>query len=141
PIIYHMCPQSAWDEVKHEPTGTYVPEGFDKVGFIHCTSIATGLLNVANHFYKGSKEAWICLEIDAAACAPAKVIWEPPAPVAASSLTGTAEDVKPDKEWEGGVLLPHVYGHLNVAAVTKIYPIVRDMEGDGTFKEITGLAS
>ncbi|CAE8651215.1 unnamed protein product, partial [Polarella glacialis] len=80
PIIYHMCPQSAWDEVKHEPTGTYVPEGFDKVGFIHCTSIATGLLNVANHFYKGSKEAWICLEIDAAACAPAKVIWEPPAP-------------------------------------------------------------
>lgn len=136
-FIYHMCPKDAWEKAKKGDSGTYTPDGFEKDGFIHATSVASALVNVANHFYKRSTQEWICLEIDVSACAPIEVVWENPASVAGSSLTGTEDEVKPSKENKPGMLFPHIYGALNIAAVVKVYPMCRDE--DGAFLSIPGV--
>lgn len=62
-VIYHMCERPRWEQALRSGT-EYFPPTYDKDGFIHATEDPAMLLGIANHFYKDSKDEWICLRID-----------------------------------------------------------------------------
>jgi uncharacterized protein (DUF952 family) len=105
--IYHLVAESEFRaQVKGE---TYTPASFDQDGFIHCTGEPDTLLAVANDYFSGVKEPVLVLVIETAKLA-AEVRFEPPAPVAGSGTSHLEETL----------LFPHIYGPLNLDAVTEI---------------------
>lgn len=58
--IYHITEESTWKEANE--SGVYLPSGFDKDGFIHC-STEDQVLPVAENFYR-SKNGLVLLKID-----------------------------------------------------------------------------
>ena len=104
--LYHIT--SAGEARAAAKTGVYEPTAFGREGFIHC-SYAHQVAAVANRIFKGRQDL-VLLEID-----PAKL---------------TCKVV--EENLEGGVeLFPHVYGRLEMSAVTA----VREFEcnRDGVF--------
>jgi len=86
--------------------GHYVPDGFEREGFIHC-SYAHQLLRVAAALFSDQTDL-VLLEIDLAALDAAVV----------------------DENLEGGdELFPHIYGHLPMTAVVQIHPFNRTKSG------------
>ena len=49
-MLYHITSQSEWETAQTQ--GEYLPQGFSKLGFIHC-SYSHQILTVAHRFYKG----------------------------------------------------------------------------------------
>lgn len=88
----------------------YVPEAYDKDGFIHCTDGDENLLNVANLFYKADSREFVVLTI------------------AVDRLTA---DVKYE---DPGGIYPHVCGPLNTDAVIGLRSVERGQ--DGIFERI-----
>jgi uncharacterized protein (DUF952 family) len=116
--IYHLVAES---EFQTQATGeTYLPARFDQDGFIHCTSEPDTLLAVANDYFSGVEEPVLVLIIETAKLT-AEVRFEPPVPVAGS---GTSH-------LEGTHLFPHIYGPLNLDAVTGIGML---RKSDGTYQ-------
>lgn len=106
-IIYHLVPESEFRaQVKEDK---YIPARFELDGFIHCTGEPDTLLAVANDYFSGVEKPVLVLVIETARLA-AEVRFEPPAPVAGSGSSHLAHDQ----------LFPHIYGPLNLDAVTAI---------------------
>jgi uncharacterized protein (DUF952 family) len=105
--IYHLVTES---EFQTQAKGdTYLPTRFDQDGFIHCTGEPSTLLAVANDYFSGVEEPILVLVIETAKLT-AEVRFEPPAPVAGGGTSHLAE----------AQLFPHIYGPLNLDAVTEI---------------------
>lgn len=103
-FIYHITTSQAWQQAK--PTGNYTPAGFAADGFIHC-SLLNQVLPVANRFYSGFN-GLVVLQIDIGRL-PARPVFE--------NLEGGTE------------LFPHIYGELNLDAITRVVPLSVDPDG------------
>ncbi len=102
--LYHITEKDRW--LTQSPSGSYTPNGFEKEGFIHC-STATQVLDVANKFYKGQNNL-LLLVIDSN-LVTARIIFE--------NLEGGEEQ------------FPHIYGKLNTNAVIAISVFSPDETG------------
>ena len=105
--IYHLVSESEFRAQAKE--SEYVPARFDQDGFIHCAGERDTLLAVANDYFSSVEEPVLVLVIETAGLA-AEVRFEPPAPVAGSGTSHLEE----------ASLFPHIYGPLNLDAVTEI---------------------
>ena len=106
--IFHIAEASGWAEAQAD--GLYRRSTLGRTladeGFIHC-SYRHQVERVANAFYCGSRDL-LLLVID-----PAKVLAE-----TRDEAVGPAAD-----------RFPHVYGPLNVDAVTEVVPFTADADG------------
>eukprot|EP01089_Gocevia_fonbrunei_P014901 TRINITY_DN4220_c0_g1_i1.p1 TRINITY_DN4220_c0_g1~~TRINITY_DN4220_c0_g1_i1.p1 ORF type:complete len:128 (-),score=27.63 TRINITY_DN4220_c0_g1_i1:33-416(-) len=117
--LYHMVEKSRWEEhVNNTPTSLYFPQTYKVDGFTHAAKHKERLLMVANQFYTDSKADWIVLEINEKKLSN-EVKYESPAPVG---------DKQSNPEWENQ-LFPHIYGGIDVDAVTNTFPLLRDGAG------------
>lgn len=106
--ILHITTPSAWTEAQR--IGEYTVPSLETEGFIHC-STASQVVAVAQRFYKGQR-GLVLLILDSDRIRP-EVRYEP----------GTD---KPDE------LFPHIYGPLNLDAVTRVVEFEPDANGDWT---------
>lgn len=102
-LIYHITTADAWK--KSQSSGEYVPEAFEKDGFIHCSK-KEQLLTVARRFYYEVR-GLVVLEIDSSRL-QSKVVEE--------NLDGGTE------------LFPHIYGKIHPKEVLRILNL--DWQGD-----------
>ena len=115
--IYHLVPES---EFRAQVEGnTYIPARFDQDGFIHCTGDIDTVLAVANDYFVDVGEPVLVLVIETAKV-KAEVRLEPPAPVEGSGSS----------HLEHAHLFPHIYGCLNMDAVSEIGVLHK---GDGGY--------
>jgi uncharacterized protein (DUF952 family) len=113
--ILHLASNDAW--LAAVKKGAYYADSLSADGFIHCSTSAQ-VVDVANAFYHG-QSGLVLLVIDPDTLTP-ELKWEPPAhpnPERAAAI--------------GDELFPHIYGHLNLDAVTKVIPF--KPAADGTF--------
>lgn len=106
--LVHLCTRSAWDAAQQE--GSYQPVSLAAEGFIHL-SRPDQILNVANAFYRGLRDA-ILLWIDPTKL-QAELRWEPV---------------------EAADVFPHLYGPLNLDAVISASDFNPDQ--DGIFRSV-----
>ena len=106
--IYHITSRAAWSTAQE--TGAYSTESLSSQGFIHC-STADQVVSVANAIYRRAA-GLVLLEIDPVRLQPL-VRWEPGA----------------DKP---GELFPHIYGLLNLDAVTRVLDFPPNSDGSFT---------
>ncbi len=107
--IYHITREEEWEEAQN--AGAYAPDSLKVDGFIHC-SYAHQLERVANASFAG-QPALLVLRIDPTLLA-AEVRLEPVEP-----------------EAEGTPRFPHVYGAIEVTAVTSVWKL--EPASDGRF--------
>lgn len=97
--IFHIARSSDWQAAR--ASGVYRlstrDRTLDDVGFIHC-SYAHQVATVANAIYRGERNL-VLLEID---------------------LSRLSSPLKPEPATPGGEPFPHIYGPLNVDAVTLV---------------------
>jgi len=107
--LVHLCTVDEWATAQRQ--GAHRPPSLTDVGFVHLS--APGQVHLpANRLYAGRRDL-VLLRIDAARLT-SPVRWEPGLPT------------DPD-----GMVFPHLYGELPVAAVIRVTSYVpRD---DGTF--------
>jgi len=103
--IFHIALANEWSKALEN--GAYRTSSLDTEGFIHF-STGQQLLRTANKFYRGNRNV-VLLLIDPKRLA-AKLRYEP---------------------IEDGQEFPHLYGDLNLDAVTEVLPF--DPESDGSF--------
>lgn len=97
-FIYHVTTNKAWEAAQAKQS--YVPEAFEKDGFIHC-SIERQIEGVLERFYQG-QTGLVKLKIEKAK-------------VQRPVLFELAEDLNE--------LFPHIYGPLNLDSVVAVTPI------------------
>ena len=104
-LILHLCNRTAWQAAQQQ--GEYRAASLDSEGFIHC-SRPEQILKVANAYYPGAQNMVL--------------LWIVP------------ERLQPQLRWETSDqdTFPHLYGPLNLDAVTAVtdYP----PDPDGTFR-------
>ncbi|MBP6015775.1 MAG: DUF952 domain-containing protein [Candidatus Promineofilum sp.] len=105
-MILHITTRADWDAT--QALGDYRLDTLTTEGFIHC-STREQVLGTANKFYRGQTDL-VLLLID-----PAKLL---------------AELVYEDS-YDSGIAFPHIYGPLNLDAVTQVIPF--PPSSDGTF--------
>jgi uncharacterized protein (DUF952 family)/precorrin-6B methylase 2 len=106
-LLIHLCQYNEW-QAAHEK-GKLFSKSLSQEGFIHCSQ-PEQILQVANRFYQGI---------------PGLVLlWIDP------------EKITSDIRWEfsEGTLYPHIYGPINLDAVTSVTDIKPD--DDGTYRVI-----
>ncbi len=103
-ILYHIIPLGEWGTAVS--TNLYSPTSIETEGFIHC-STKEQLLFPANGMFKGQTDL-ILLEID--------------------SEKVTHQIVYEDC-YESGIAFPHIYGSLNIDAVTATIPFPPNSDG------------
>ena len=113
-MIYHITSRHEWTGAKAK--GKYAAPSLNTEGFIHCSTISQ-VLPVANNFYKG-QNGLILLVIDETLLS-STLKWEPPSGGAPPS--GVAE----------GEMFPHIYGAINLNAVTQTIDL--ESKPDGSF--------
>jgi uncharacterized protein (DUF952 family) len=104
-VIYHITSRTSW--LAAQKSGEYTADSLAAQGFIHCSK-ADQVVRVANTWY-AAQHGLVLLEIDETRLKP-EVRWEP----------GTD---KPDE------LFPHIYGPLNLDAVSQVYSFEPDRNG------------
>lgn len=104
-VALHLTPVEVWDRQRLDPT--YLPEGFDGEGFVHCTDGADRLLVPANALYRRDPRSFVVLEVE---------------------LDRVQAPVRYDDEAR---IYPHVYGPIDTAAVVGLRRAER--ADDGTF--------
>jgi uncharacterized protein (DUF952 family) len=108
PTVYKICPASLWRVV--ERAGVFRGSEVDiRDGFIHFSSAAQVAETAAKHF-AGQRDL-LLLRVDAAMLGD-RLKWEPS---------------------RGGALFPHLYGDLDLKAVTKVDPLPLDANGQHEF--------
>jgi uncharacterized protein (DUF952 family) len=112
-MIFHITARTEWEAAVR--AGRYRAPSLASEGFIHC-SAAGQVCGVANSFYPGQL-GLVLLVIDPARL-EAEVRWEPPAGL-------------PPAGGHPGRLFPHVYGPLNLEAVSAVLDF--PPQPDGTF--------
>jgi uncharacterized protein (DUF952 family) len=94
--LYHITSEA--EARKAAQAGEYTPAAFDREGFIHC-SYAHQVPATLERIFRGRTDL-VVLEIDPEKLG-CKVV---------------------DENLEGGTeLFPHIYGHLSMSAVVKVY--------------------
>jgi len=111
--ILHLASNDAW--LAAVESGTYHADSLSTEGFIHCSK-PSQIVSVANSFYRG-QHGLVLLVIEPSKL-EAELKWEPPA------------EPEPTHAHEGD-MFPHIYGPLNIDAVTEIIPF--EPAVDGTF--------
>lgn len=104
-VTYHLAPEAVWKE--QSDTATYLPESFDREGFIHCTDGLDELMAVANRYYTADTRPFLVLILQ---------VDKIQSPVRYDDLSA---------------IFPHIHGPLNTNAVIGVIPVQRDE--DGTF--------
>jgi uncharacterized protein (DUF952 family) len=104
--LYHITREADWAAA--QAAGMYRAASLETEGFIHC-SLEQQVERTAARFYRG-QQGLVLLVID-----PAQL---------ASELRY--------EEGEPGEMFPHIYGPLNLGAVTAVLPF--PPETDGTFR-------
>ena len=101
-MIVHICPQEAWQAA--QDNGEYRAASLASEGFIHA-SRPEQVLQVANRFYRGTPDLVL--------------LWIDP------------QRVHAQIRWESvdGDLFPHIYGPLNMEAVTAVTDLLPDEDG------------
>jgi uncharacterized protein (DUF952 family) len=95
PIIYKICPASLWREA--ERAGVFRGSAADiRDGFIHFSTATQAAETAAKHF--AGQSDLLLLHVDGGRLGD-RLKWEPS---------------------RGGALFPHLYGELDLAAVTKV---------------------
>ena len=98
--ILHITTRRDWEEA--QTTGRYAPSSLETEGFIHC-STAPQTVATANSYYRGTSGlVLLCIDEDKTT---ATVKYEGPA---------AAQDERASE------LFPHLYGPLNLNAVTQV---------------------
>ena len=92
--IFHITTREVWE--RQESTGSYRHESLDTEGFIHCSS--EGQVEATWRRIFGGESGLVILEIDV------------------ERLTSELRY----EEGEPGELFPHVYGPLNVNAISSV---------------------
>jgi hypothetical protein len=110
-MIWHLIPLSRW---RSAPDSVYVP-GTQQVGFVHASPDEPTTLAVANGLYGQAEEPMLALLVDESRLS-APVRYEPGDPV-------PPPGVPPD------TFFPHVYGPVEMAAVTAVRYLRRDPSG------------
>lgn len=111
-LIFHLVKRAAWEDALQR--GLYAPASLETEGFIHCSTGAQ-VLETANRWYRGQADL-LLLSIDPLRLHP-ELRDEPPA--------------NPSDE-RSGQTFPHVYGPLNLDAVTQATAF--PCEADGLFR-------
>jgi uncharacterized protein (DUF952 family) len=101
-IIYHLANKADWTAA--QSTGEYQPSSLTEEGFIHCSKDVPQMLRVAARLYQGRDDLQV-LDLD----------------------LDKLESVVKYEPSRSGEVYPHVYGKLNLKAVTRI----RDLGIDG----------
>jgi uncharacterized protein (DUF952 family) len=109
--IYHITSKSAWDAAQKH--GFYEAESLHTQGFIHLSKIDQ-VLRVANAIYAGQADL-VLLEVDPSGL-KAELRYEPP-------------DVTVPAAHQAEELFPHLYGKLDLDAVTQVYDFPPDADG------------
>jgi uncharacterized protein (DUF952 family) len=120
--VYHIVPREDW-EAAHAK-GEYRPASVDAQGFVHCSTRAQ-VVETANDNFRG-EDGLVLLCVDTAKVTPA-LRYEP------GDMPG---QVSQDHE-----LFPHIYGPLNLDAVTRV--LAFPSRADGSFSlppELAGAA-
>ena len=112
--ILHLVPRPVWEGVVASDASTYAPPSLADEGFIHATAGDELLLQVANAFYHQEAGDFLVLSLDEALLTP-EVRWEAPEPAPPPGADAP--------------LFPHVYGPLDVAAVTGVRAAERSPDG------------
>jgi uncharacterized protein (DUF952 family) len=110
--VYHIASREAWEAAL--AAGEYRPPSVEAQGFVHC-STREQVVSTANRFY-ARQEGLVLLCIDVSRL-EAPLRYEPP-------------DM-PGHEGRDGELFPHLYGPMNLDAVTRVLPFPAN--ADGTF--------
>jgi uncharacterized protein (DUF952 family) len=113
--IYHLVQKSLWHSAKAANV-PYFPPTYEQDGFIHATAEYDALLGVANLFYTGVKDDFLCLSLRLDNLT-SEVKFEAAAPVGEQAAA------------KGQQLFPHIYGAIDMAAVEAEWPVIRDAEG------------
>ncbi len=112
-FILHLASHAAWLAAVDQ--GLYRADSLATEGFIHCSK-PSQIVEVANAFYRGQR-GLVLLVIEPARLT-SELKWEPPAEPAPSHA-------------RAGDLFPHIYGPLDLEAVTDVIPF--EPAADGTF--------
>jgi uncharacterized protein (DUF952 family) len=105
--IVHVCKRADWDAARTR--GEYRADSLEKEGFIHC-SRPNQVLAVANRYFQGVSDLVL--------------LWIKP------------KSVRVELRWEavGDDVYPHIYGPLNLDAVTAVRNL--DSDSDGVFRKL-----
>lgn len=101
--IFHIAVVAEWVAA----TSAYRPDRFDEDGFIHC-STASQVMQVARTRFRGRRDV-VLLRIDPDA---------------------VEREVRLENLEDGHELFPHIYGELDLSAVTGIEPLVLGSDGE-----------
>jgi len=111
-VIFHIAIRADWEAALH--IGSYAPPSLGAEGFIHCSTRAQ-IISTANLFYRGRRDLML-ISIDETRLG-APLSYEAPA---------SAQDAR------AASLFPHIYGALNLDAVTGADPF--PCSSDGSFE-------
>jgi uncharacterized protein (DUF952 family) len=114
-MILHFCPRAEWEAAA--AAGSYRADTLESQGFIHC-STPEQVAVPATALARGRRDI-VLLEVDESRLSR-PVVWEDGDP--------------PDPD---GMLFPHVYEPIPVAAVVAVHDYLP--EPDGTFRRPAGL--
>ena len=103
-MILHICKKSAWNQAQND--GEYRGDTLESEGFIHC-STSQQVVEVADSLFKGAQDL-LLLVIDERKVVSA-IKFEDPG---------------------NGNLYPHIYGPLNLDAITKTVDFYPDLNGN-----------
>lgn len=113
-MIYHITTQEEWKTAQTE--GEYSAPSLQSEGFIHCSTMKQ-IIPVANAFYREVPNL-ILLCVDKTNLNSA-LKWEAPAHPQGHDSSSVEEEQ----------LFPHVYGTINLDAVTKVVDMPKDDDG------------
>ena len=111
-MILHITSSDAWTSA--QKAGKYVAPSLAGEGFIHCSTFAQAV-PVAEKFYKG--QAGLVLLVIDPVLLTSDLKWEPPF------------DGAPPPGAPAADLFPHVYGPIDLNAVTQILKFESDSSG------------
>lgn len=111
--VVHITSRRLWDESRQ--VGQYSAPGLSSEGFIHC-STSRQAVAVGNKFYRGQR-GLVLLVIDPERLT-SSLKWEPPAEGA------------PPPGVPASDLFPHIYGPINLDAVTQVLEFEPSASGE-----------
>jgi uncharacterized protein (DUF952 family) len=117
-VIFHIAIRADWETALR--IGHYAPPSLDKDGFIHCSTHAQ-IIDTANLFYRGRRDLML-INIDETRLV-ALLRYEAPA---------SANDAR------AASLFPHIYGSLNLEAVTSANPFPCSADGSFLLPPVVG---
>lgn len=100
---FHLTPRERWESQRSGDA--YTPEAFAREGFIHCTNGEANLIAVGNRYYRADLREMVCVSID-------------------MDLVQA-----PIRYEDAERIYPHIYGALNLDAVTSVRSVIRSNAG------------